>query len=97
MRSDGTSQPSRCAPTPSEVTNGIFEASRAPGSSEIEVVVVIVRHDDRVDCRQRAQCDGYRLKAFGPSSRDATSGPRQGRSERNAHRSRSRPWNVQAR
>ena len=59
-----TPQASRCAPTPSDVTNGTSRLRQLADRRVVEVVVVVVRDDHHVERRQRAQAHRHGLEAL---------------------------------
>ena len=67
MRSRWMPQASRCAPTPSEVTNGTVAFARRADRRVVKMIVVIVRHEDEIDRRHLAKRNGHGLEAFRPS------------------------------
>ena len=70
MRASGTPQYARCAPTPSGTTNVVVPVLHRDDGRVVEVVVVIVRDDHRVDRRQLGERDAAaRTSAAGRPSR----------------------------
>ena len=93
MRSRRHAPASRCAPTPSDVTNGTSRLRQFADRRIVEVVVVIVRNDDHVDRRQRRSAIGTGWKRFGPAKRAGEArGPHTGSVSTRSRRSRAARW-----